>query len=70
MATDSTGASVGTQTYKPFGETRTSTGSFGTDKKFTGQRLDGTGLYFYNARYYDATLGRFVGDSPRRFPEK
>jgi RHS repeat-associated protein len=31
-----------------------------TDKKFTGQRLDQTGLYFYNARYYDATIGRFI----------
>jgi RHS repeat-associated protein len=31
-----------------------------TDKLFTGQRLDDTGLYFYNARYYDATIGRFI----------
>ena len=31
-----------------------------TDKKFTGQRLDATGLYYYNARYYDATIGRFI----------
>ncbi|MCL4500058.1 MAG: hypothetical protein M1335_07470, partial [Chloroflexi bacterium] len=27
---------------------------------FTGQRLDATGLYFYNARYYDATIARFI----------
>jgi RHS repeat-associated protein len=31
-----------------------------TDKLFTGQRLDGTGLYYYNARYYDPTIGRFI----------
>jgi RHS repeat-associated protein len=24
------------------------------------QRLDATGLYYYNARYYDATIGRFI----------
>ncbi len=60
VATGSAGSTVGTQKYKPFGETRSSSGSFGTDKKFTGQRLDGTGLYFYNARYYDVALGRFV----------
>jgi len=26
----------------------------------TGQRLDSTGLYYYNARYYDPTIGRFI----------
>jgi RHS repeat-associated protein len=31
-----------------------------TDKKFTGQELDDTGLYYYNARYYDPTIGRFI----------
>jgi RHS repeat-associated protein len=39
---------------------RSSTGTMPTDKKFTGQRLDQTGLYYYNARYYDATIGRFI----------
>jgi len=32
------------------------TGTLDTDKLFTGQRLDQTGLYFYNSRYYDATI--------------
>jgi len=31
-----------------------------TDKQFTGQRLDTTGLYYYNARYYDPAIGRFI----------
>ena len=45
-------------TFFPFGATRT--GSVSTDKKFTGQRLDSTGLYYYGARYYDASIGRFI----------
>jgi RHS repeat-associated protein len=28
--------------------------------KFTGQRLDTTGLYYYGARYYDPGIGRFI----------
>jgi RHS repeat-associated protein len=35
-------------------------GSVPTDKLFSGQRLDATGLYYYNARYYDALIGRFI----------
>jgi RHS repeat-associated protein len=35
-------------------------GSVPTDKLFTGQRLDSTGLYYYGARYYDAGMGRFI----------
>jgi RHS repeat-associated protein len=46
--------------YLPFGGTRSSQGTLGTDKLFTGQRLDNTGLYYYGARYYDPTIGRFI----------
>ena len=58
VLSSSTGALVSSIKYIPFGATRS--GSVSTDKKFTGQRLDGTGLYYYNARYYDPTIGRFV----------
>jgi RHS repeat-associated protein len=53
-------AEVGELRYYPYGETRYNDGSTPTSYRFTGQRQDATGLYFYNARYYDATLGRFV----------
>jgi RHS repeat-associated protein len=57
--TDNAGNQIGTTVkYLPFGETRL--GSVPTNKLFTGQRLDGTGLYYYNARYYDPTIGRFI----------
>jgi len=50
--------------YLPFGVCRFSQGTIGTDKLFTGQRLDANGLYYYNARYYDATIGRFISADP------
>jgi RHS repeat-associated protein len=54
------GALVSTIKYTPFGETRSLTGPDVTDKLFTGQILDDTGLYYYNARYYDPTIGCFI----------
>ncbi|MBN1691910.1 MAG: RHS repeat-associated core domain-containing protein [Dehalococcoidia bacterium] len=56
--TDTLGNVTGSITYEAYGET--ASGDVATDIKFTGQRLDETGLYFYNARYYDATIGRFI----------
>ena len=45
--------------YYPWGGVRA--GDIPTDRRFTGQRWDATiGLYDYNARWYDQTLGRFI----------
>ena len=48
--------------YKPWGESRYTFGATPTKRRFTGQVLDNVagGLYFYNARYYDPALGRFI----------
>jgi RHS repeat-associated protein len=54
----SDGTAISSISYFPFGLTRT--GSVNTTKEFTGQRLDSTGLYYYNARYYDPQIGRFI----------
>ena len=52
---------MGDQTYLPYGDERSSSGALGTERQFTGQRFDGgSGLYFYNARYYDPKIGRFI----------
>ena len=59
---DAAGQAVGRVQYDPYGEILTSTlPATLTDRLFTGQRLDSsTGLYYYNARYYDPYLGRFI----------
>ena len=59
-ATRDESGQVATHRYTPFGETRTD-GNLDTDHLFTGQILDeSSGLAFYNARYYDPTIGRFI----------
>ena len=60
LTTDENGDVVSTVKYYPFGLTRSSTGTLATDMMFTGQRLDGTGLYFYNGRMYDPVIVRFI----------
>lgn len=58
-STNSSGASLSSQEYDPWGKVRTG-GVTQTKYNYTGQKLDDTGLLFYNARYYDPGLGRFV----------
>jgi RHS repeat-associated protein len=60
FTSDSGGAQTSAIKFYPFGATRSVSGIVPTDKKFTGQRLDETGLYYYEARYYDANIGRFI----------
>lgn len=50
--------------YSPYGET----GLLGPDSsnslQYTGRENDGTGLYYYRARYYDPVLKRFISEDP------
>jgi RHS repeat-associated protein len=49
------------QRYMPFGEPRLAATGSTTDFSYTGQRaLEDVGLMDYNARWYDAGIGRFV----------
>ena len=60
----SSGGSIGTSyTYQPFGAT-TVAGSNANPYQFSGRENDGTGLYFYRARYYSPTLQRFIAQDP------
>ncbi|MBN1587516.1 MAG: hypothetical protein JW937_08860 [Candidatus Omnitrophica bacterium] len=57
------GSNAGRRSYSPFGNTAATEadGEEPDNRGFTGQIRDlSTGLYFYNARYYDPELGRFT----------
>ena len=61
VTANSSGVQISKLLYKPWGETRFSTGTTPTTWRFTGQREDATiGLYYFNARYLDPVLGRFI----------
>jgi len=61
VITDSSGASIKSIVYYPYGATLSDTGSANPRYEYTGKEKDNsTGLYFYGARYYDSTLGRFI----------
>jgi RHS repeat-associated protein len=62
-------ASVATQaeyTYEPFGKTALS-GISGNALRYTGREDDGTGLYYYRARYYHPIRQRFISEDPIGF---
>jgi|GEM_PF-2540258 len=59
VETNDSGANL-SQLYYPYGAERRS-GSLPTPYRYTGQRWESAiGLYFYNARWYDPALGRFI----------
>ena len=63
VMTDRSGALVDHYEYYAFGKEKHNdpTCSFNVSNRYTGQILDeDTGLYYYNARYYDPELGRFI----------
>jgi RHS repeat-associated protein len=61
VTTNASGVKTASALYKAFGETRYSSGALGTDYKFTGQREQAElGLYFYGARWFDPSIGRFT----------
>jgi RHS repeat-associated protein len=60
MTVNGSGAVLNTIKYTAFGEIRSGT-TDKTDYQYTGQRNEEEiGLYFYNARWYDPSLGRFT----------
>ncbi|MGA3128417.1 MAG: RHS repeat-associated core domain-containing protein [Candidatus Korobacteraceae bacterium] len=58
---------VATYAYDSFGNTTATEGIF-NPFRYTGREQDPeTGLYYYRARYYDPTIGRFLSEDPVRY---
>jgi RHS repeat-associated protein len=65
--TDSTGTVQTQYTFDPFGNTTVSGAASTNGFAYTGRELDSTGLYYYRARYYNPSLGRFISEDPLGF---
>ena len=64
---DGSGALQTQYTYEPFGATSVSGAASANPAQFTGRENDGTGLYYYRARYYDPRYQRFISEDPIGF---
>lgn len=65
--TDATGNILLAVDYLPYGSTRVEQSNPDHENRFrfTGQEQDTTtGLYYYDARYYDPSIGRFISQDP------
>ena len=60
--TDQNGKNVTLSKYQPYGSTSVeSSNAQSSERKYTGQiKDDNSGLYYYNARYYDSIISRFI----------
>jgi len=65
--TDANGNLNTTYTYEPFGNVAISGAANSNSFQFTGRENDGTGLYFYRARYYSPMFQRFIAQDPMDF---
>jgi|CXWL01.1.fsa_nt_gi RHS repeat-associated protein len=64
---DGTGTIQTQYTYEPFGYV-SQTGAANTSSyTYTGREDDGSGLYYYRARYYHSRLQRFISEDPTGF---
>ena len=63
--TDSAGATAKSYSYDAYGNILDSPGAVDQPYTYTGREFDQeTGLYYYRARYYDSTIGRFLQKDP------
>src|SRR3984893_17537009 len=65
---NSAGALAQTYTYDSFGKQTAASGSLTNPFQYTGREFDSeTGIYYYRARYFDPSAGRFLNEDRLRF---
>jgi RHS repeat-associated protein len=64
---DNTGTLQTQYTYEPFGYATTTGAASASTYKYTGREDDGSGLYYYRARYDHPRLQRFIAEDPIGF---
>jgi len=62
--TDNSGVVQTDYTYEAFGRTTATGASNSSSYQFTGRENDGTGLYYYRARFYHPVMQRFLSEDP------
>jgi RHS repeat-associated protein len=63
--TSTNGTTLGAWDYRPFGEERSSTGSFNSRYRFSSKEYDqSAGLYYYGYRHYSPKPGRWLTRDP------
>jgi len=65
--TDDVGAIHSEYAYEPYGRTAVTGMSNANSFQYVGRENDGTGLYYYRARYYHPSLQRFIREDPLDF---
>jgi RHS repeat-associated protein len=69
LVTDETGKQVYSSEYTPFGKKSSVDGELDHVTQFTGKDLDeDIGLYYFNARWYDQEVGRFISEDEGEDP--
>jgi RHS repeat-associated protein len=64
---DATGTVATEYSYEPFGGTTVGGVATTNSLQYTGRENDGTGLYYYRARYYSPVFQRFLTEDPLGF---
>jgi RHS repeat-associated protein len=64
LITDNVGLVLDRYNYDAFGVALNQTNTFANSFQFAGEQRDGTNLDYLRARYYDASLGRFISKDP------